>query len=128
MSQIINTKKAIISKITDKIVLLEFKPDVVIELEDAVEVNTIIYNLVEGKPFLSLVNVSNRYGSISTEARDHFAKDPKTQNIRLAEAFIVTNLPMRILANFYKQFHKPNNPIKFFSNKKEAIDWLNSLL
>lgn len=124
MSQIINTKNAIISKITDRIVLLEFKPDVVFELEDAIEVNTLIYNLVEGKPFLSLV-VSNRYGSISTEAREFFAKDPKTQNIRLAEAFIVTNLPMRILANFYKQFHKPSNPIKFFKNKEEAINWLN---
>jgi hypothetical protein len=126
MNQIIDTNKALIIKLSDKIVLLEFKPDVIFELEDAIEVNTLIYNLVKGQPFLSLVDISNRYGSISKEAREHFAKDPKTKDIRLAEAFIITNIPMRILANFYKSFHKPNNPIKFFKTKKEAIDWLNS--
>ena len=125
MSQIIDTKKTFISKITDRIVLLEFKPDVIFELEDAIEVNTIIFNLINGQPFLSLIDISNKYGSISAEARDYFATDPKTKDIRLAEAFIVNNLPMRILANFYKQFHKPSNPIKFFKNKKEAINWLN---
>ena len=123
--QIINTKKAIVTKITDRIVLLEFKPDIIFELEDATEVNTIIYDLIKGQPFLSLIDISNRYGSISAEARDYFAKDQKTKNIRLAEAFVVNNLPMRILANFYKQFHKPPNPIKFFKNKKEAVNWLN---
>jgi hypothetical protein len=126
MNQKIDTEKALITKLSERIVLLEFKPDVIFELEDAIKVNNLIYELIEGKPFLSLVDISHRYGSISKEAREHFAKDPNTKNIRLAEAFIVTNIPMRILANFYKNFHKPNNPIKFFKTKDEAIDWLNS--
>ena len=126
MNEVIDTKKATISKIDESIILLEFKPDVIFELEDAIAVNTKIYNLVKGEPFLSLIDISNRYGTISEQARDHFAKDPLTKDIRIAEAFIITNLPMRLLANFYKNFHKPINPIKLFKSKTEAVKWLKS--
>jgi hypothetical protein len=128
MNSKIELDKAIIYPLGNSIVKLEFKPDVLIELVDANEINTTIYNLVDGKPFYSLIDVSYRYGSITNEARDFFAKDPRTLKIRQAEAFIITNLPMRILAKGYVVFNKTNNPVKFFKNESDALDWLHQLI
>ena len=127
MSKIIDTPKATITQLDDNIIYLSFKPDVDFKLEDAIEVNNLIVDLSGNKPFLSLVDVSGRYGNITNEARNHFAKDPKTKEIRVAEALIIDNLPMRLLARFYQKVNKPSNPIKIFSTKAEAIEWLKTI-
>ena len=59
--------------------------------------------------------------------REHFAKDPKTSDLRLAEAFVLDNLPMRIYARFYKFKHRPKNPVKIFSSREKAINWLDNI-
>ncbi|MBS1650775.1 MAG: hypothetical protein JSU07_02075 [Bacteroidetes bacterium] len=43
----------------------------------------------------------------------------------IADAFVITSLSQKILANFYLKFLKPERPTKFFVNKNDAINWLN---
>ena len=124
MPNVIDTPKATIIQLNDKIIYLSFKPDVNFELEDAIQVNDLIVDLANNEPFFSLVDVSGRYGNITNEARNHFAKDPKTKHIRVAEALIVDNLPMRLLARFYHKVNKPGNPVAILSSKEEGIAWL----
>ena len=45
-----------------------------------------------------------------------------------ADAFIVTSLPQKLIANFYLKFNKPARPTKLFSKKEDAVKWLKNYL
>lgn len=107
--------------------LLVAKDKVDIELEDAVEIDDISYDLVEGKPFVTLVDVRNTRSSMSHAAREHFATNKKITAIRKAQSIVVNSLHTKILANFYMKFHKPSNPVKIFSDYEKAEIWVRKI-
>jgi len=106
-------------------VVLEFKNNVLLELEDAKEIDQLIYDeLVNGKPFVALIDGRDVDSSITHEARDFFSKDELVLEIRKAHAIVVNSSPTKLLANFYMKFHKPINPIKIFNDFNEAYKWI----
>ena len=121
--QIIELDKAFIELLEGNVVLLKFKEDGIFELRDAIEANKAIYSIVKGKPFLSLVD-ARVYGSISADAREFFAKDTLTKDIKVAEAIVIDNLPSRLFAKFYIRLSRPANPVKIFSDINVAELWL----
>ena len=120
----IKLAKAQLYLIEEGFTLLVFNDKVSFELEDAIEVDEITYDLIEGAPFVTLVDARNIRSNISHEARDFFAKNEKIARIRKGQAIVVNNLHTKIIANFYMKFHKPENPVKIFSNYKKAENWL----
>ncbi|MBE7443217.1 MAG: hypothetical protein HS119_12285 [Flavobacteriales bacterium] len=120
----IELEKSVISLFDNRIVKIRFKDGVDFVLEDAVIANQTMYDLAEGKSYLSLVDTINVRGQISKAAMEHFAKDSLTKGVRVAEAIVVDSLHNRILANFYLKFTKSHNPVKVFSDMDKAIDWL----
>ena len=121
--QTIELAKGFIEVLEGNVVLLKFKEDVVFELRDAIEANKAIYSAVKGKPFLSLVD-ARIYGSISAGAREFFAKDTLTKEIKIAEAIVINNLPSRLYAKFYVRLSRPANPVKIFNDINDAKLWL----
>ena len=119
----IELEKSFIEILNGNIVQLKFKNDVAFDLRDAIETNKAIYSLIKGKPFLSLVD-ARVYGSISADARDFFAKDFLTKDIRIAEAIVINNLPTRLFAKFYIKVSRPANVVKIFSDIEDAKLWL----
>lgn len=120
----IDLEKSVISLFDNKIVKIRFKDGVDFILQDAIIANQTMFDLAEGLPFLSLVDTINVRGQISKEAMEHFAKDPLTKGVRVAEAIVVDSLHNRILANFYLKFTKSHNPVRVFNNMDKAINWL----
>ena len=58
----------------------------------------------------------------SKDGRDYFAHDPKPMG---RSAAILVGLGIsRIVANFMLGLNKPPYPIKAFSNREKALDWL----
>ncbi len=104
--------------------LLIFKDKVDFELEDAIEVDDITLDFVDGKPFVTLVDARNISSNMSHEAREYFANDKRIIDIRKAQAIVVNNLHSRLIANFYMTFYKPANPIKIFSDYDKAKKWI----
>ena len=121
--QTIELAKGFIEVLEGNVVLLKFKEDVVFELRDAIEANKAIYSAVKGKPFLSLVD-ARIYGSISAGAREFFAKDTLTKEIKIAEAIVINTLSARVYAKFYIRLSKSANPVKIFSDIHDAKLWL----
>jgi hypothetical protein len=119
----IELEKGFIELLERNIILLKFKEDGVFELRDAIEANKAIYSIVKGKPFLSLVD-ARVYGSISAGAREFFAKDTLTKEIKIAEAIVINNLTARLYAKFYIRLSKSANPAKIFSDIHDAKLWL----
>ena len=106
---------------------IRHKDNVQFNIEDAINQRDKIIQLVEGKrtPFLIDVRVTN--WDATKEVRKFHASDEKLLSVRSAEAILVNNLGMKILANFYNKFNRPPNPVKVFTNEVDALNWLCSI-
>ena len=123
----IELEKAHLYLIEEGFTLLVFKDNVSFELEDAIEVDDLTYELVEGNAFVTLVDGRNIRSNISHEAREYFANDEKITSIRKGQSIVVNNLHTKLLANFYMKFHKPANPVKIFSDYDKAERWVREI-
>ena len=51
-----------------------------------------------------------------------------TEDRRLGEAYVLSNLAQRIVLNFYLKQLKPTVPTRTFSSEEMAVEWLHSLV
>jgi len=63
----------------------------------------------------------------SLESREYWAKE-ESSPFTSAEAFVMKQLPMRLIGNFYLNFNKPPRPTRVFSDRNKAIAWLKTFL
>lgn len=109
----------------DGIVVLEFCDHIELDVKEAKELLQATKEISGGKKVL-ILNVAGKQTTATSAARD-FAASPEAVEYTLAEAYVVNNLPQKIIANFYINFHKPLVPTKIFNNTEAAILWLKSL-
>lgn len=109
----------------DGIVVIEFGDHVDLDVKEARELVQATKELAGGKKVL-IVNIAGKQTTATSAARN-FAASPEAIEYTLAEAYVVNNLPQKIIANFYINFHKPLVPTKIFNNAEAAIVWLKSL-
>ena len=98
-----------------------------IDLETAKDHTEAICKMRGNRPCHIILNFLDVNVVFSNQARDHFASDPSYSAVRLSQAMIIEGLAQKIVANFYRSFHKPNCPVEFFSNEKDAVEWTRSL-
>ena len=103
--------------------MLKVKDKIDFDLQDAIEVDDLTYELVNGNPFVTVVDGRNVRSNMSHEARKHFATNKKITEIRKAQAIVVNSLHTKLIANFYMNFHKPSNPVKIFNDFDKAEKW-----
>ena len=65
--------------------------------------------------------------SSSTEARQIYADADYIQKYRIADAFLVKSLPVRLIANFFINVTKPKVNTRLFTDEPAAIKWLETL-
>lgn len=74
-----------------------------------------------------LVDTTLGFSNVSPEARKILAG--KENNIpKVAEAMVIKSLPNRLLFRFYQKRDNPDNPVKAFSNRDDALDWLKAFI
>ncbi len=110
----------------DGIVILKCGKDTYYEIEQLKELNE-LYNKLFGGKRRPILHIVGQYTSISSEARSWGASEEATKH-SLAEAYVLTSLPQRLIANFYLKFDKPVVPTKFFNAIPEAEAWLKTFL
>ena len=95
---------------------------VVIEVDDVKAFKLANETLAEGKPYAVLVEVEEMV-AVSKESRELVAsRDFK--RFTIAEAFVISSLGHKIIANFYMQVNKPHILTKIFSDRDKAVIWL----
>ena len=65
-----------------------------------------------------------RMSSGPTGVLKEFVNNEQLNSIRKCQAILLNSLGHRILANFVVKIIKPKYPIKIFTDKTEAINWL----
>lgn len=124
-SQIIRTKKAVISYNNKGFLKVVLADNDEITLEDVIEQRKIASDLTGNKPHVVLA-VAGRRTSATKEAREYSSANfPEG---RLAEAILIKSLPVRLMGKFFINFHKPNVPTQLFELENEALIWLNQRL
>jgi hypothetical protein len=89
------------------------------------DINKAIGILTDQKRTLALIVASN-YSDIEADARKFLSK-PEAAMYSLAEAYVIKSLAQRLIANFYVRVSGTPVPTKFFTEQKQALEWLKSI-
>lgn len=78
---------------------------------------------VGGGKVLPLLLKVDKYTLPSAEARKFIASADSNPYAK-AEAYVISDLPQKIVGNFFLKFDKPARPTKIFTKENEALEWL----
>jgi len=78
----------------------------------------------KGIPRPFLFDLRDIDGIMTIEAGRLLAKSEILKYLRIAHAFIVNSLSVRLMVNFYLRVYSPGCPGKIFDQEGEAINWL----
>jgi hypothetical protein len=109
-------------EISKGIFIIYYKSGVRIRLEDADRIINTRHEMSRNAIYPLLI-VDEGIISVENSAWKLFASDHGTSRTS-AGAFLLQSVYSRILANFFLKFIKPNVPVQVFSNKKKALEWL----
>ena len=111
-------------KLNNEIILARYKDGTDLDIEDAVEVRDALIEVAGGRKFLGLVDARNMGGTLARKASDYLAKDAKLNALMMAQALVVNNLALILIARFYILMSNPISEAKIFRSLEEALDWL----
>ena len=111
-----------ISKRSDGIVQVQFKPGFSIDIDDAKHMVTVIESIKEKDKCLFLVEFEED-NTFSMETRNYFSSDA-VSNIIKADALIIKGLAWEILGQGYLKINKPNRPTRLFKSAAIGTMWL----
>jgi hypothetical protein len=110
----------------DGIVQISYPDYFSFTLEDSIESVNAIGKITNGIPH-PILKIPGKYTTVDKDTRDHVAKGDGAR-FSIAEAFIITSLAHKLIANFYIKIDKPQKPTRFFSTITEAEIWLKTFL
>lgn len=111
--------------IEDGIVHLTYHKRDFVGLEDAKKMVRDRLEFCAGTSYPHLFDIS-RIKKMSKEARDYFADEGN--DLVSASALLVSSSVVKMIANFFIVVNKPKNPTKTFTDKHQALRWLNKFL
>lgn len=109
------------------IVMVEFKPDSVISIEEANEIIETLERLFKVHTEFWGITKFGESSTVDAEARDFFSKASFTIEKTRAMAVISNSLAHRLIFNIYLKFNSPKIQHKAFSSIEKAEAWFNRL-
>lgn len=122
--EILNTKYCSF-KIKEGVLMAIYHESIKIDLDIAKEIVQIRLNY-QGNIILPCIIEITGILSITRDAREYFASNEGCENISCMGLLSTTTLG-KFLGNFYLHFNTPIIPSKFFTQKKETINWLQKM-
>lgn len=99
-----------------------------ITLEEVLKREEAILEVCNGKPMPFLIETRSTFINYSEEAREYMANKSKLTPVRLAEAFIVNNLGVKILIQNYLKKNPEKCPAEVFKDKEVAVNWMDQFI
>ena len=109
---------------SENVLLVKFKNDVEVGLDEMIRLVDVSLELVAGTPFYLLVDARNILANMDHDARDYITNHQVYSDLNIAQAIIVNNMPIKILANFYTKFYPQANPVRVFGELDKGRGWL----
>jgi hypothetical protein len=109
--------------IEDGILVILYKKDSVIGLNAAKEIMALVKKIRKGISY-PVLSYNKNIKAISKEAREFFATKEGCEGL-VKGAIVVDSGFSKIIGNLFLSVNKPVIQGKLFTNKEEAIEWLN---
>lgn len=100
--------------------------DQVVEEYEIKEMLKYVEEFMGAKSHYAVIDFGGNLSS-SPEARKIYADAPYINQWRIADAFLVRSLAVRIVANFFIKVTKPKVTTKLFTDESEAVKWLQGI-
>ncbi|MBL7912035.1 MAG: hypothetical protein JNJ41_13335 [Bacteroidia bacterium] len=105
------------------ILFYRVKQDITVDVAEIKEMIEYVKEFMGEKRHLALIDFGSSVGS-TTEGRRVYAEEIYLTKYRIADAFLVKSLSMRLIANFFIKVTKPKIATRLFTSETEAIKWL----
>lgn len=105
------------------ILFFRVKQDIHVDVHVITEMLRYAEEMMGAKRHLCLVDFGTSVNS-SDEGRKRYANSPYIEKYRIADAFLVHSLSLRLVANFFIKITKPKVKTLMFTDEKAAIEWL----
>lgn len=115
---------ATISYDNQKVLLVKFKDGVEVDINEITNLVKESLNLVNEQSFYLLVDARDILSNMDHEARKYFAEHKEYNRLNIAQAILVNNMPIRLLAMAYYRLYPHKNPVKIFTDPDKAKEWL----
>ena len=106
----------------DDFIWLIMKEDAELDVKEVIEFTSACEKLSGNKPYF-LISDARVNLSITTEGRKA-AASRKISPLLVANAVLVNNVAVRMVANFFTAVNKPHFKYKVFNEELEALTWL----
>jgi hypothetical protein len=116
------TDKFKVTLVSNQYFYVEVKNDAEFEVEDLVLLVQYQKEIGNGNSFPVLIYPSKTATTNSDLIR--YMAQKNSLPYTLADAFVLTSVPQKILARLYFRVIPPERPVKFFSKKEDALEWL----
>lgn len=123
VSEVLQNRISKVALRSDGVLHIDIVSDELFEGSDYEELMNSAEKIGGGNKFLNLITIGE-YTVANKEARES-STSLEGSKYKLADAFVISTFPQKLIANFYMNFHKPVIPTKFFNSKEEALAWLN---
>ncbi len=108
----------------ENLIVVKFKDRIDLDLCEITKLVEWTLDAVKNKPFLLLIDARDILSSMDHESRKYFAEHEEYNKLNIAQAIVVNNMPIRLLATAYYKLYKHQTPIKIFKDIEDAKDWL----
>ncbi len=105
------------------ILFFRVKQDQEVDVKEMKEMLRYVEEFIGLKKHLAVIDFG---GSLTStfEARKIYAESKYIQKYRMADAFLVKSLAVRIVANFFIKVTKPKVITQLFTDENLAVEWL----
>lgn len=110
----------------ENILFFRVKQDIEVDVREIKEMLRYAEEVMGPKRHFAVIDFGVSFLSTS-EARSLYAQSPYIQKYRIADAFIVRSLPLRIVANFFINVTRPKVKTRLFTDETLAIEWLKKI-
>lgn len=122
------TRISEISLREDGIIYLKLFDGMDISADDVMEIQELEDKIAGGSGIYLIVDLRDiSFGHVERGAFKFAAGNEKSIS-KKATAFVVNNLPAKLMVNFFTQFYKPVSPNSLFHSLAEAEAWLLNLM
>lgn len=105
------------------ILCLRVNENSTLTVEESKTISDVAFAWFKGK--YKVLTLPEEHAQIDADVRNFLVTPDRSSRV-IADAIIITNLPHRLLADFYMRFQRPDIPTRFFKTVDEAIAWLRS--
>jgi len=119
----LNIRTGTVSLLEGQLLYFKFLDEITLTVEDVIELSNANIALTGSDMYFSIV-VPGLRNDLTKEAREFdFYKALNRKPTCIAEAVIVTELPTRIVTDFYYKLRRFPYPTKAFASEAKALEW-----